>query len=139
MAKQTSILTASMKRKINGLGKFELKTDYLGRSSNKKTCIQIKLWLRENGNVILLGIITFDKNILDFDFKGLLKQSNSKSLLDLWFYTGSNEYYLDKDNLTNKWFLQFSLIKQFGHPEIHERYKNLTKVFPEYKDMTIIL
>jgi hypothetical protein len=140
MAKKINILTASMKKKIQGLDKLELETNYLGHVSKQKDFIQIKVWFKKDSQTddILVGLITFDKNILDFDFKGLIKESNSKFLLDYWFYTGCCEYYIEK-SFDNEWYLKFSLKKQFGHPEVALRMKKLSELFPEYNDRRIKL
>jgi hypothetical protein len=118
-------------KKFKSLENIELETDRSGRVHTQDDYFQIKVWLYKNEISNLVGTITFHLNMNDIEYNGVFNKSNSRKILDIWFFTGISNYILECNG--KEWILKYNFRSYFGHPEYGIRIKDFLMEYPEYK------
>jgi hypothetical protein len=122
--------------KLNSNGKLlELETDLSGMVQENKNVVQIKLWEIKDQGLILKGTMTFHFYELNYMYSGILNNSNSEMLSNLWWETGITEFVVEE--IDNEYFVDVFWIK-YMFTDYRTEYLKFAKDNPEYRNLKLI-
>jgi hypothetical protein len=122
--------------KLNSNGKLlELETDLSGMVQENKNVVQIKLWEIKDQGLILKGTMTFHFYELNYMYSGILNNSNSEMLSNLWWETGITEFAVEE--IDNEYFVDVFWIK-YMFTDYRTEYLKFVKDNPEYRQLKLI-